>query len=118
MRGHRRIAAPVAVLLAVGLAACAPALPESVVPGSEITVGWTGEFTSTNAVASPTSGNVDIAEMIRGDFGDMIDGDFVPDEGFGAVTIISDDPFIVRYDLAEPAWSDGIPLDAADLLLG
>ncbi|MGM7667919.1 ABC transporter substrate-binding protein [Microbacterium sp. A93] len=93
-------------------------MPESVVPGSAITVGWTGEFTSTNAAASPTSGNVDIAATIRGDFGDVIDGEFVADEGFGAVTIVSDDPFTVRYDLTEPSWSDGIPLDAADLLLG
>lgn len=118
MRAHRRVAASLVVLLAAGLAACAPALPETVVPGSAITVGWTGELTSTNAVASPTAGNVDVAEMIRAGFGDVVDGAFVPDEGFGAATIASDDPFTVRYDLAEPAWSDGIPLDAADLMLG
>lgn len=118
MRGVRRLAAPIAVLLAVGLAACTPALPETVVPGTEITVGWTGAFTSANAAASPTPGNIDIAETVRGDFGDLIDGEFMPDEGFGAVAIVSDDPFTVRYDLAEPVWSDSIPLDAADLLLG
>ncbi|GAA2935675.1 hypothetical protein GCM10010458_19330 [Microbacterium luteolum] len=118
MRGVRRVAAPIAVLLAVGLAACTPALPETVVPDTKITVGWTGAFTSANAAASPTPGNVDIAETIRGDFGDLVDGEFVADEGFGTVTIVSDDPFTVRYDLAEPVWSDDIPLDAADLLLG
>lgn len=115
---QRRVAALLAALLAGSLAACAPALPESVVPGTKITVGWTGEFTSTNAAASPTAGNIDIAETIRGDFGDVVDGEFVPDESFGTVTIIADDPFTVRYDLAEPSWSDGTPLDAADLLLG
>lgn len=118
MRGVRRFAAPIAVLLAVGLTACTPALPETVVPDTKITVGWTGAFTSANASASPTPGNVDIAETIRGDFGDLVDGEFVADEGFGTVTIVSDDPFTVRYDLAEPVWSDDIPLDAADLLLG
>lgn len=118
MRGVRRVAAPIAVLLAVGLAACTPALPETVVPGTEITVGWTGTLTSVNAAASPTAGNVDIAETIRGDFGDVVDGEFVPDEGFGTVTITSDGPFTVRYDLTEQVWSDDIPLDAADLLLG
>lgn len=118
MTSRRRIAAPLAVLLAVSLAGCAPAMPESVVPGSVITAGWTGELTSANAAASPTPGNVDIAEAIRGDFGDVVDGEFVPDEGFGAITIVADDPFTVRYDLTEPVWSDGIPLDAADLLLG
>jgi len=118
MRGKRRVAVPLVAVLALGLAACAPALPESVVPDSEISVGWTGQLTSVNAAASPTAGNIDIAETIRGDFGDLVDGEFVADEGFGTVTIVEDEPFTVRYDLAEPAWSDGIPLDAADLLLG
>ncbi|WP_194421438.1 ABC transporter substrate-binding protein [Microbacterium abyssi] len=119
MRGRRRVAAVGAAAgLAVALTACAPALPESVVPGSAAVVGWSGEFTSANAAASPTRGNVDIAEAIRADFGDVIDGEFVADEGFGTVTITREDPFTVRYDLAEPVWSDGIPLDAADLLLG
>lgn len=118
MRARRRIAAPLAVAVVVALAACAPALPETVVPGSAVRVGWTGEFTSANAAAAPTPGNLDIAATMRSGFGDLIDGEFVPDEGFGAVTIVDDDPFTVRYDLAEPAWSDGIPLDAADLLLG
>lgn len=118
MRGRRRAAALVAGALVIGMTGCSPALPETVVPGTEVVVGWTGELTSANAVASPTSGNVDVAAMTRGRFGDIIDGDFVPDEGFGSVTIVNEDPFTVRYDLAEPSWSDGIPLDAADLLLG
>ncbi|MBT2484535.1 MULTISPECIES: ABC transporter substrate-binding protein [unclassified Microbacterium] len=118
MRGRRRVAALAAIAVAASLTACAPALPETVVPGSAVTVGWSGELTSMNAAAAPTPGNLDIAETIRADFGDLVDGEFIPDEGFGTVTIISDDPFTVRYDLAEPAWSDGIPLDAADLLLG
>ena len=117
-RGRRRIAAPLIVALALSLVACAPALPDTVVAGTEITAGWTGVLTSTNAAATPTRGNLDIAETIRGDFGDVVDGEFAPDEGFGTITIVSEDPFTVRYDLAEPAWSDGIPLDAADLLLG
>lgn len=106
------------VVVAVGLAACAPALPATVIAGTKVTAGWTGEFTSANAAAAPTPGNIDIAETIRADFGDLVDGEFVPDEGFGEITIVSDDPFTVSYDLAEPAWSDDIPLDAADLLLG
>jgi peptide/nickel transport system substrate-binding protein len=113
-----RVGAPLALLLAVSLTACAPALPDTVVPGTGIALGWTGEFTSANAAASPTPGNVAVAETIRSGFGDVVDGEFVADASFGAVTIVGEDPFIVRYDLAEPAWSDGIPLDAADLLLG
>lgn len=106
------------MLTVAGLAGCAPALPDTVVPDSTITVGWAGGFTSTNAASAPTAGDVDVAEAIRADFGDVIDGEFVPDESFGSVRIVEEEPFTVRYDLAEPTWSDGIPLDAADLLLG
>lgn len=118
MRGSRRVAAATVVALTLGLAACAPALPETVIPGTEVTVAWSGELTSLNAAAAPTAANRDVAELIRADFGDLVDGEFVPDEGFGTVKIVSKKPFTVRYDLAEPVWSDGIPLDAADLLLG
>ncbi|MCR2811335.1 MULTISPECIES: hypothetical protein [unclassified Microbacterium] len=119
---RRRFRAPLALLLAASLGAsltaCAPGLPDTVVPGTRITVGWAGPFTSANAAASPTAGNIAIAEAIRGGFGHVREGEFVADESFGTVAILADDPFTVRYDLAEPAWSDGIPLDAADLLLG
>jgi len=120
MRPTRRIAATAVALAltASALTACAPALPPSVVAGSEAVVAWSGELTSFNPAAAPTAGNLDIAAATRGRFGDVVDGEFVADESFGTVSIISDDPFTVRYDLAEPAWSDGIPLDAADLLLG
>jgi peptide/nickel transport system substrate-binding protein len=117
MKTSRRIAAPLAVACVLSLAACAPAMPDTVVPGSEVTVGWTGEFTSANAAAAPTAGNLDIAAPTRARFGDLVQGEFVADEAFGAVTILDEDPFTVRYDLAEPGWSDGTPLDAADLLL-
>lgn len=117
-RSRRGVGAVLAFVLAASLTACSPAVPESVVPGTQVTVGWTGAFTSANAAASPTPGNVAVADTIRAGFGDVVDGEFVADESFGAVTIVGEDPFTVRYDLAEPAWSDGIPLDAADLLLG
>ena len=118
-RTVRRRAAALAVVAAVAvLTGCGPALPSTVVPGTAITVGWGGELTSLNAAAAPTPGNVEVARAIRADFGDIVDGEFVPDEGFGTVSIVAEDPFTVRYDLEDPSWSDGIPLDAADLLLG
>lgn len=118
MRVTRRVAAVLVVALAAALAGCAPALPSTVVPGTSITAGWDGKLTSTNAAASPTPGNLDIAVVTRAGFGSVVDGEFVADESFGTVKIIRDEPFTVRYDLAEPQWSDGIPLDAADLVLG
>lgn len=118
MRAARLGAVTVALAVVTSLTACTSKVPETVVAGTVITVGWSGSLTSTNAASSPTAGNRDIAEMIRSDFGDVVDGEFVADESFGAVTIVSQKPFTVRYDLTEPAWSDGVPLDAADLLLG
>jgi len=118
-RTVRRRAAALAVVAAVAvLTGCGPALPSTVVPDTAITVGWNGELTSLNAAAAPTPGNIDVAQAIRADFGDIVDGEFILDEGFGTVSIVAEDPFTVRYDLAEPSWSDGTPLDAADLLLG
>nr|WP_315266865.1 ABC transporter substrate-binding protein [Microbacterium lemovicicum] len=119
MNAPRRLTAVLlSAVLVLGLAACAPGLPETVVPGTTVTAGWSGELTSTNAAADPTSGNVDVAAATRAGFGRVVAGEYVPDPTFGTVTIVSESPFTVRYDLAEPTWSDGIPLDAADLLLG
>lgn len=118
MVSRRRVTAIGLVALVGGLAGCAPGLPATVVPDTRVAVGWSGELTSFNPDAAPTAANLDIAAATRAGFGDMVDGAFVADESFGKVSIVSDDPFTVRYDLAEPVWSDGIPLDAADLALG
>lgn len=119
---RRLLAAVLVLLLAAGLAACTKARSGKAsagpVAGTKVVVGWAGAFTSANAAQSPTAGNLDIAAATRGRFGDVVDGQFVPDTGFGTVKIVSESPFTVRYDLAQPAWSDGIPVDAADLLLG
>lgn len=115
---HRVAASVGALAVAAVVVACAPAAPASVVPGSRVVVGWGSTLTSLNALDDPTPGNLDIAAATRGRFGTVVDGTVVPDESFGAVRIVQDDPFTVRYDLAEPAWSDGTPVDAADLMLG
>ena len=116
---RRLLAAVLVLLLAAGLAACTKARSGKAsagpVAGTKVVVGWSGAFTSANAAQSPTAGNLDIAAATRGRFGDVVDGQFVPDTGFGTVKIVSESPFTVRYDLAQPAWSDGIPVDAADL---
>ena len=42
----------------------------------------------------------------------------VRDESFGHYEIVSNDPFAVQYMVADGVtWSDGVPIDAADLLL-
>lgn len=121
MQRARRIGPVAAAVLALALTACGADLPRSVIPDSIVKVGWSQGLTSTNTASrdGATTGNLDVAAMTRGRFATPVDGDVRVDEAFGKVRVTDPAPsaFTVRYDLAEPAWSDGIPVDAADLLL-
>ena len=103
------------------LTACMADLPSSVVEGSTVMVGEPLSLTSLNAASSSgdTEGNREVAALTRDGFARIADGDVVTDESFGTVEVIDPEPtsFTVRYDLAERTWSDGIPVDSADLLL-
>jgi peptide/nickel transport system substrate-binding protein len=108
---------PLAALL---LASCAPT--DTVVEGSEVTVAVSTPYTSANAStsfgrSSPT--NADVAYLTSTGFGYYDDGyEFVEDPSFGSAVILDESPFTVRYSVSDSArWSDGIPVDAADLLL-
>ena len=96
-------------------------LPSSVVEGSWVTVGWSHSLTSLNPATSTggTPGNREVAAVTRDGFARIANGEVVADESFGTVEVIDPAPtsFTVRYDLAERTWSDGIPIDSADLLL-
>lgn len=118
-RGKRVAALVASLAVAVSVAACGQDLPPSAVEGTQVTVAWSGPLTSTNpaSVLGQGPGDLDVAAMTRSRFGAVVKGGFVPDPSFGAVKVLDQKPFTVRYDLAEPDWSDGVPLDAADLLL-
>jgi len=118
-RGLRGVTGMLASALVLALAACATPLPNSVVAGSSTTIGWTHRLTSTNPASTDgaTDGNLGVAALTRGHFAVAVDGAAVIDESFGTATITNPETFTVRYDLAEPTWSDGIPVDAADLML-
>ncbi|MCR6649950.1 MAG: ABC transporter substrate-binding protein, partial [Cellulomonas sp.] len=78
-------------------------------------------FASLNA-ATPrgrTPGSVLVRSLVQDGFVSLdAGGRAVPDEGFGTVEKLADDPLTVRYTLARTAtWSDGVPVTAADLLL-
>ncbi|UFU03369.1 hypothetical protein LQF12_01790 [Ruania suaedae] len=107
------------VVAALAVTACGgPTLPNSVIAGTTVTVGWSGGLVSTNAATTAaTSGDHDVAAMTRSQFARTVEGVPVIDESFGSVEIVDPEGFTVRYDLAEPEWSDGIPVDAADLML-
>lgn len=121
MHGASRTVAFVSAMsAALALAACGgPGTPPTAVKGTRATVAWSGTLTSLNAssLTSMTAGNVDVAALTRSQFGQLDKGAFVPDPSFGTVTIVKTSPFTVRYDLAKRSWSDGAPVDAADLAL-
>ena len=96
-------------------------LPPSVVEGSSVRVGWSQSLTSLNAasVDGATRGNREVAAVTHDGFARVAGGEVVVDEDFGTVEVLdpSTGSFTVRYDLADRTWSDGIPIDSADLLL-
>lgn len=110
-----------AAAAAMLLAACGPQVEPRVEPGSSVDVAWSGELTSANAasVAGRTPGNLDVAAMTRAAFATVgADGEVREDPSFGTASIVADSPLTVRYDLADGIrWSDGVPIDAADLML-
>lgn len=115
----------VLALTATTLAACAP--PEddeggnSDNGGSRITVGWNQPFFSYNDDTSNgnATANAVITYMTRETLNYYDEEqELLENESFGSIEKISDDPLTVEYTVADDAkWSDGTPVDAADLLL-
>lgn len=118
-RTARRFAVAVVVSAALVLSGCTTS---TVVAGSEVGVAVADPFTSLNAATSfgrSSSTNADVASLTGGAFAYYDDAyRLIEDPSFGTAEIVADDPLTVRYQMAEDArWSDGTPIDAADLLL-
>lgn len=95
---------------------------QTVVEGSEVSVAVAEPFTSANAATSygrSSTTNEDVAYLTSTGFA-YFDDEYrvVEDDSFGSAEIVAKDPLTVRYTVAEDVeWSDGTPVDAADLLL-
>ncbi|WBU38120.1 ABC transporter substrate-binding protein [Homoserinibacter sp. YIM 151385] len=113
----RLAAAAATAAAALVLAGCTgPVLVE----GSEVRVGVPDPLTTLNAgTGGSTATDADAASLLSSGFGWYDDaGQFVADESFGRTELVAEDPLTVRYSLSGDArWSDGTPIDAADLLL-
>lgn len=118
-RAVRGASAAVALALVAGLAACSPTT--GVVADSEIRAALPTSFTSYNAASrtGATDGNREIVHATNSRFSEVsADGTVATDPGYGSAQVVSRDPFTVQYTVAEGVrWSDGEPVDAADLLL-
>ena len=120
MRPHSFAVLAVAAVVAVVLSGCTP--HSSVVAGSEVVVAVTDPFTSANPDTSFGRGsqtNADVALLTSTGFGYADNhGATVLDGSFGSAELLSRDPLMVKYTVNQGVdWSDGTPIDAADLLL-
>lgn len=117
-RTVRGAAAAGAVLLA--LVACTSTEPEHD-RADDVVVAAGSPFLSLNAgtAAGLAPGSTLVRGLVQSGFTSLEeDGSVVADPSFGTVEVVDDDPFTVRYTIAETArWSDGVPVTPADLLL-
>jgi peptide/nickel transport system substrate-binding protein len=93
-----------------------------VAEGSTVTVAVAEAFSSYNpntGHGSAVDTNASIVAATNAAFASWgADGELDFDESFGTVEKVSDDPLAVQYTIADGVqWSDGTPVDAADLLL-
>lgn len=125
----RALAAGVGVgIAALTLAACsAPGGDndndaEEAVVDTQVIMAETNEFTSTNSLSA--TGNLDINGKVnyltRAGFFYVSDTyEVVPDESFGQMEVLSEDPLQVQYTLNEGlTWSDGEAITTDDLIFG
>lgn len=117
-RTVRGAAAAGAVLLA--LVACTSTEPEHD-RADDVVVAAGSPFLSLNAgtAAGLAPGSTLVRGLVQSGFTSLEeDGSVVADPSFGTVEVVDDEPFTVRYTIAETArWSDGVPVTPADLLL-
>src|SRR5690606_24028353 len=134
------VAGAVLASAALALSACTTPAPEGDTPttteptasesategeptgdASTVTVGWNQPFYSYNSSSSHgnATANAIILYMTQAGF-NYYDADLnlAKDESFGTYEKLSDDPLTVKYTINEGVvWSDGAPVDAADMLL-
>lgn len=110
--------------LAIGLAAAfvlSGCTSPTVLEGSTVTVASTTALFSLNDRTSygNSPANSSVLQATSSSFHRYDDeSTLVLDPSFGTYQLLSNDPLTVKYTIAEGAvWSDGVPVDAADLLL-
>jgi peptide/nickel transport system substrate-binding protein len=116
---HAVIASVAVAACLLGLSGCTPT--SLVVDGSTVTVASSQAFTSFNDATSfgNTASNSEIVGLVNSGFVYYDEtSTLVRDESFGTAEVVTVDPFTVRYTVNEDVtWSDGEPVDGADLLL-
>ena len=87
---------------------------------SLLNVGWNEPFRSMNTMTANGNAvaNAIVTYMMNDNFGYYDDNLEVQEGDLGTVEQVSEDPLQVKYTFADSAtWSDGTPVDAADIVL-
>ena len=117
-----RIGAAAAAIGAGALILSGCAAPQSeIVEGSTLSVAWNQPFYSYNGSTSfgNATANANVIYSTNSGFNYYNDvPELVQDKSFGSYELVSEDPLVVKYTIADGVkWSDGTAIDAADLLL-
>ena len=124
MRSKRifAVGAVVAALSLVGTACAAPdSEEESSSKKTSLSLGWNQPFYSYNTETSDgnATANTNIKYLMLDQFFYYdSNSELKTNESFGTYEQVSEDPLTVKYTVADDTkWSDGTPVDAADMLL-
>ncbi len=118
----RRLGAAAATFAVGALILSGCTAPQSeIVEGSSLSVAWNQPFYSYNGNTSfgNATANNNITYATLGGFNYYNDvPELVRDESFGTVELVTEDPLVVKYTIADGVkWSDGTAVDAVDILL-
>ncbi len=109
----------VAAAAALSLAACSA--QSGIVENTSVTVAWNQAAYSfnQNTTTGNATANANVLYLTQQGFNYYNDKqELVKNTKFGTYEKISDSPLTVKYTIAKGVtWSDGVPVDAADLLL-
>ena len=120
---NRRLGAVGAIVAASALvlSACSTPQGSEIVEDTAVNVGWNQPFYSQNNLTSVGNAttNSNVLYLTTSVF-NYYDGDLElqKNEDFGTYEVVSENPLTVKYTVNEGVtWSDGTPVDAADLIL-
>jgi peptide/nickel transport system substrate-binding protein len=120
---YKRLVAAGAIVAAgaMVLSGCTPPRASEIVKGTSITVAMNDKFTAWNVNLADTNSlyNAQVAYMGLDGFGYYNDkSEWVKNTDFGTYEVTSEDPWTVKYTIKDGVkWSDGTPVDAADMLM-
>ena len=117
----KRAFAALAVVFTLILSGCSA--PTGLIEGSLVNVAEIGELTTLNPDSVSSEGGEqfasELANLTKLSFFSLDErGALVANKKFGKVRLVSSNPFVVDYSINKGIkWSDGQPVDAADLVM-